>query len=177
MNDAERRDGLDRGCAEGHNRGAASIGLLACKQKTRKDSVSLPSRRPATSLSSEPLGERDGAFPGPALVLTVSTRTNMSSPHVVPPPPNLVPSVPLEWGVHRRFVNGRVEHFAVGWTGVELPFAGLPIGDETEADVIGRLYECLCVASPRPLSEPAGPVPRLAWPPRAGRPALQLVRA
>lgn len=166
---------LDICCTAAHNQPEyINLRLLARKQRIHKDSDSPHRPTVIPSLSLEPRGSRDAARFGPAH-LTVSTRHAMSHPNAIPPASpaySRVPTSPaLAWGIHRRFVNGRVEYFAVGWTGIELPFLGVPVGDETETDVIGRLWDCLCLASPRPLSEGWR-----AWPPRAARPALQLVR-
>ena len=65
-------------------------------------------------------------------------------------------------GIYWELFHGHRVYYAVTSRDERLPFVGVPIGMETERDVIGRLAECLDVADP------------LAAP--SGRPALRLVR-
>lgn len=72
----------------------------------------------------------------------------------------------LPRGVHFRLYHERKVFFAVDSHGDELPFIGVPIGLETERDVIGRLWDSLGVADPRPRVEWVAWGDRLS---RAGR--------
>lgn len=56
----------------------------------------------------------------------------------------------LARGVHFELYHGRKVHFAVDSHGERLPFIGVPIGQESEDDVIGRLWDSLEGAEPRP---------------------------
>lgn len=90
----------------------------------------------------------------------------------------------LEPGIHWELFHGHRVYFAVDSRGSRLPFVGVPIGLETERDVIGRLVNCLDVADPRPRAVPVDrqvalrmgvdrPLPPV---PPAERPALRLIR-
>lgn len=88
---------------------------------------------------------------------------------------------PSERGIEfEEFFGARV-YYAVASTGQRLPFIGVPIGSETDRDVIARLADSLDAADPLPPS-PGGAAPRLALlhgpaaPSSPGvRPALRLV--
>lgn len=83
--------------------------------------------------------------------------------HVLP----VVVAPSLRRGIHCELFHGRKVHFAVNSAGERLPFVGVPIGQETERDVIGRLWDDLCACDPLLHSLLSA---------SSARPALRLVR-
>jgi hypothetical protein len=142
MEHTERLGVLDSGCDGGHKRGTVRFSLLANKLRTHKHSGSLPSCTTATPQSSEPLGPRAVAWPGPAL-LTVSTRPTMPYRNAVP-----AQRPRLARGIYLKLCSGHRSFVAVDSRGEELPFCGEPVGCETQLGVIARLADCLDAADP-----------------------------
>lgn len=151
---------LDSGSDAGHNR---RTGLLAIVSRSNKRSDSLPSCATATPQSLEPLGRRDDARPGPAH-LTVSTRTAM--PHISTAPNNRA----LDAGIYVREINGHNVFLGIRADGTPLPGICIPLGDETDDDVIVALADVVfpscrlqLVAGTAPVAEtPAWTPPRVA---------------
>lgn len=56
----------------------------------------------------------------------------------------------LSRGIHFELYGGHRIYFAVDSRGIRLPFVGVPIGLETERDVVGRLMNSLAAADPQP---------------------------
>jgi hypothetical protein len=79
----------------------------------------------------------------------------------------------LPRGIHFEWYHGHKVHFAVDSKGQRLPFLGVPIGDETEDDVIARLADSLDGAEPQPCPDWAsiwaGVGTRSSRPSRLGR--------
>lgn len=70
-----------------------------------------------------------------------------------------------ERGVYREWLNGNPVYSAVTSRGVELPVVGVPVGMETERDVILRVAAALDAADPQPPRGPAQGHLRLVTPP------------